>query len=146
MISLLFVLIHCTVGSYLPIETSLEQKLSIENKRVTKTSAKAFGYENWKTGIIGQPQIHLFSLIITKLIRIYQKVISPHQGDVCNFTPSCSNYAYEAIKRHGLRGVLMTFDRLERCNYFAWHYKGKYYKVKLTKERVYKLHDPVDNQ
>jgi len=38
----------------------------------------------------------------------------------------------------------MTFDRLERCNYFAWQYRDKYYKVKWVPERGYKLYDPVD--
>jgi len=85
----------------------------------------------------------LFTLIITGLIRGYQKVFSNRQGEVCNFIPSCSNYAQEAIKKYGLMGILMTFDRLERCNYFAWQYKDKYYKVKWTKERDYKLYDPV---
>ena len=85
-----------------------------------------------------------FSLISTKLIRVYQVVFSSRQGDVCNFTPSCSNYAYEAIRKHGPLGVLMTFDRLERCNYFAWQYKDKYYKVKWVPECGYKLYDPVN--
>ena len=83
------------------------------------------------------------TLIITGLIRGYQEVFSNRQGEVCNFIPSCSNYAQEAIKKYGVVGVLMTFDRLERCNYFAWQYKDKYYKVKWTKERDYKLYDPV---
>ena len=86
----------------------------------------------------------LFSLLGTQLIRVYQVVFSSRQGDVCNFTPSCSNYASEAIKKHGLLGVLMTFDRLERCNYFAWQYKDKYYKVKRIPGRGYKLYDPVE--
>ncbi len=86
-----------------------------------------------------------FSLLGTKFIRIYQVVFSSRQGDVCNFTPSCSNYAYEAIRKHGPLGVLMTFDRLERCNYFAWQYKDKYYKVKWVPECGYKLYDPIDS-
>jgi len=85
-----------------------------------------------------------FSLLGTKVIRVYQVFFSSRQGDVCNFTPSCSNYASEVIKKHGLLGVLMTFDRLERCNYFAWQYRDKYYKVKWVPERGYKLYDPVD--
>ncbi|MDI6839987.1 MAG: membrane protein insertion efficiency factor YidD [bacterium] len=85
-----------------------------------------------------------FSLIATKLIRVYQLVFSNRQGEVCNFTPSCSNYAYEAIKKYGLRGVLMTMDRLERCNYFAWQYKDKYYEVKWDEGRGDRLYDPVE--
>lgn len=88
----------------------------------------------------------LFSLLATKLIRVYQVVFSGRQGDICNFTPTCSNYATEAIKNHGLFGVVMAFDRLERCNYFAWQYKDKYYEVKWVPECGYKLYDPVDRE
>jgi len=36
---------------------------------------------------------------------------------VCRFTPSCSDYSIEAVKRHGIRrGLLLTADRLARCN------------------------------
>lgn len=87
---------------------------------------------------------NLFSVIAGTFIRIYQSIISPHQGDVCNFTPSCSRYAYEAIEKNGVvKGTLMAFDRLERCNPYAWQNKDEYYKVKFVKERGYKLYDPV---
>lgn len=84
-----------------------------------------------------------FTFLVTKLIRLYQIGFSYRQGEVCNFTPSCSNYANEAIKTYGLRGVIMTFDRLERCNYFAWQYRDRYYKVKWVEGRGYKLYDPL---
>lgn len=49
-------------------------------------------------------------------IRIYRHAISPHLEPVCRFTPSCSCYAEEALKRHGIiRGGLMTFRRVLRC-------------------------------
>jgi len=53
------------------------------------------------------------------LIRIYQKVISSQQQStaVCTFSPSCSHFGTDAIKKFGfLRGVLLTSDRLQRCN------------------------------
>jgi putative component of membrane protein insertase Oxa1/YidC/SpoIIIJ protein YidD len=86
----------------------------------------------------------LAAFMANGLIKLYQLVFSDRQGEVCNFTPSCSNYAYQAIKKKGLFGVVMAFDRLERCNYAAWQYKDEYYSVKWVPERGYKLYDPVD--
>ena len=49
-------------------------------------------------------------------IHLHQKVITHQDGDdVCNFEPSCSHYGLEAIRRHGVLGVLMTSNRLLRC-------------------------------
>ena len=53
-------------------------------------------------------------------IRGYQKRVSCIGGiDRCGFRPSCSIYGYSAIKEEGpLIGLLMTADRLTRCNIF----------------------------
>jgi putative membrane protein insertion efficiency factor len=54
------------------------------------------------------------------LIRVYQTVVSPHMAGACRFSPSCSCYANEAIRRHGaLRGVWLTARRLLRCHPFG---------------------------
>lgn len=51
------------------------------------------------------------------LIRLYQWVISPLLPKSCRFLPSCSDYAAEAIARHGaLRGGWLTARRLARCH------------------------------
>ena len=54
------------------------------------------------------------------VIRLYQKRVSPIGGpDRCGFRPSCSAYGYTAIEEEGpVTGVLMTADRLTRCNLF----------------------------
>lgn len=50
-------------------------------------------------------------------IRFYQLSISPLTGPSCRFTPTCSQYAAEAIKLHGpLRGTLLAAKRLMRCH------------------------------
>ena len=73
------------------------------------------------------------------LIRIYQKLVSPQYGDVCNFTPSCSHFGFEAMQKYGMvQGVLMTADRLERCHYCA----GGHYPFDPDKG---KLKDPVED-
>ena len=53
------------------------------------------------------------------LIRGYQRVISPALPASCRFYPSCSQYAIEAITRHGaLRGSWLAARRLARCHPF----------------------------
>ena len=51
-----------------------------------------------------------------RLIRGYQRIISPNLGVRCRFAPSCSHYAAAAIEVHGLfRGTLLGARRLARC-------------------------------
>lgn len=53
-------------------------------------------------------------------ISLYQKVLSPQQGQVCAFQPTCSQFAQEALRKYGLfQGALMASDRLQRCHYCA---------------------------
>jgi putative membrane protein insertion efficiency factor len=57
--------------------------------------------------------------IVLFLIRGYRKLISPLIGRHCRFYPSCSAYAYEAIKKHGLlKGLILGTNRLFRCHPF----------------------------
>ena len=51
------------------------------------------------------------------LVRAYQLLLSPFSGGACRFTPSCSEYALEAIQVHGLgRGLLLSLRRVGRCH------------------------------
>lgn len=53
-------------------------------------------------------------------IRGYQLVLSPWLGPACRFEPSCSRYASEAIRRHGVRrGVVLAVKRVGRCHPFG---------------------------
>lgn len=74
-------------------------------------------------------------------IDLYRAHISPLQGrHVCNFEPTCSQFSKQAIDRYGLGlGILMTADRLERCNPYAQYYLGSYYQG-VTDGR---MNDPV---
>lgn len=54
------------------------------------------------------------------LVRMYQKFLSPMLPPSCRFTPSCSQYTIEAIRKYGLlRGLLMGGWRVLRCNPFS---------------------------
>jgi uncharacterized protein len=53
-------------------------------------------------------------------VRFYVMFLSPILGGACRFHPSCSNYAYEAVARHGaIRGTALTVKRLLRCQPFS---------------------------
>lgn len=55
--------------------------------------------------------------IVTALIRAYQFFISPLLGPRCRFTPTCSQYALEAVTRHGVaKGCWLTSKRLLKCH------------------------------
>ena len=50
-------------------------------------------------------------------IRGYKRFISPGLGFNCRFTPTCSQYAIEAIKKHGpFKGLYLAVRRLLRCH------------------------------
>jgi putative membrane protein insertion efficiency factor len=54
------------------------------------------------------------------LIRFYQLAISPFTPPSCRYIPTCSQYGYEAITKHGLiKGGLLTAKRLARCHPFS---------------------------
>jgi putative membrane protein insertion efficiency factor len=53
------------------------------------------------------------------LIRLYQRTASRALPPTCRFTPSCSEYGYEAVARYGvLRGGLLAVRRIGRCHPF----------------------------
>ena len=59
-------------------------------------------------------------VILISLLKFYKAVISPWLPPSCRFVPTCSEYAREAIERHGaLRGTGMAVYRLLRCQPFC---------------------------
>lgn len=54
------------------------------------------------------------------LIRFYQIAISPIFPPSCRFTPTCSQYGYEAIAKYGIiKGGWLTVRRIARCHPFS---------------------------
>ena len=86
-------------------------------------------------------QTNPVKIVTTATFDLYRAIVSPSQGDVCNFSPSCSHFATEAIEEHGiLWGSFMATDRLRtthnqrgvipnfntdhqkrHCSYFRYH-------------------------
>jgi len=57
--------------------------------------------------------------ILIGFIKVYRMVLSPFIGQHCRFTPTCSEYAVQAIDEHGsLRGSWLAIRRLSRCHPF----------------------------
>jgi len=61
--------------------------------------------------------------LLLAALRVYQYLLRPMLGANCRFYPSCSDYAREAINRHGaLGGTWLAARRLSRCH--PWHPGG----------------------
>ncbi len=59
-------------------------------------------------------------IIAIWLLRFYKYAISPLLPPACRFTPSCSEYAAEAMAKHGfLKGAWLGAKRLSRCHPFC---------------------------
>jgi putative membrane protein insertion efficiency factor len=57
--------------------------------------------------------------VLIFLIAVYQKLLSPWLPPTCRFTPSCSQYAKEALRRHGFfQGMFLSLKRLLKCHPF----------------------------
>jgi putative membrane protein insertion efficiency factor len=64
----------------------------------------------------------LLSMPFIALIKLYQWILSPLLGPKCRFTPTCSHYAIEALKKHGFfRGGWLAIRRISRCHPWGGH-------------------------
>lgn len=58
--------------------------------------------------------------VVLFLLRGYKRFLSPLLIPACRFTPTCSEYMYEAVSRYGvIKGVFMGTGRILRCNPFC---------------------------
>ena len=61
--------------------------------------------------------------LLIGLIKVYQYTLSPFIGQQCRFSPTCSQYAIDAINKYGgLKGFYLGLKRLARCH--PWHAGG----------------------
>ena len=67
-------------------------------------------------------QILIYPFII--IIKFYQSFISPLIGSNCRYTPTCSTYSIDSLKKHGLiKGMFLSIKRISKCNSL---FKGGY--------------------
>ncbi|MDP1993100.1 MAG: membrane protein insertion efficiency factor YidD [Syntrophales bacterium] len=68
---------------------------------------------------VSDPETSAVKLVFLGAIDVYRSRISPIQGQRCGFYPTCSAFGRQAVSEYGaLQGVIMTADRLTRCNLF----------------------------
>ncbi|MEO6884156.1 MAG: membrane protein insertion efficiency factor YidD [Bacteroidia bacterium] len=64
----------------------------------------------------------MMSAFFIVLIKFYQNAISPHLTPSCRYTPSCSQYGIEAIKKYGAgKGGYLTLKRILSCHPWGGH-------------------------
>ena len=60
-------------------------------------------------------KILIYPFII--IIKFYQSFISPLIGSNCRYTPTCSTYSIDSLKKHGLiKGMFLSIKRISKCN------------------------------
>jgi putative membrane protein insertion efficiency factor len=71
----------------------------------------------WEKGI--KP---IFALLFLSLIRAYQLLLSPMLGASCRYTPTCSSYGIQAIRKYGpFKGGWLTIKRIASCHPWGGH-------------------------
>lgn len=71
--------------------------------------------ESWDKFVAICKKIAIFPLIA--LVKFYQYCISPLKPPCCRFTPTCSQYALQALRKHGpIMGSWLTLKRILRCH------------------------------
>lgn len=74
------------------------------------------GNRNEKSGLAALPRRLLVGLVYG-----YRYLVSPIIGPRCRYLPTCSEYAVEALEKHGvLRGGWLALKRLGRCHPLTW--------------------------
>mgnify|MGYP001182558361 CR=1 FL=1 len=62
------------------------------------------------------PMVRVVRRLALAFIVVYQRAVSPHFASSCRYTPTCSQYCYEAIEGHGVtKGSWLTLKRMARC-------------------------------
>ncbi len=55
--------------------------------------------------------------LVLKIIKVYQKCLSPLLGPSCRFHPTCSEYTFQAIETYGVfKGGVLAIKRILKCN------------------------------
>jgi uncharacterized protein len=60
------------------------------------------------------------AVVVMRMLELYKRFLSPLLPPACRFTPSCSEYMYEAVSHYGAaKGIFMGMKRILRCNPFC---------------------------
>ena len=79
---------------------------------------------------------YMISQLSLIVISFYQDYLGKIKGSYCPMHPSCSAYGREIIQKYGYKGIMMTFDRLNRCSHDLTNYPV------LVIEKEIRYYDP----
>ena len=69
----------------------------------------------WSKSLTIIRKVAIFPLLM--LLKFYKFFISPYVGNACRFSPTCSVYAMEALRKHGVfKGIYLAVKRILRCH------------------------------
>ncbi len=64
----------------------------------------------------------LLNKLLIALIQFYKYAVSPYLPNACRYTPTCSEYGMEALRKHGsIKGFWLTLKRFISCNPWGGH-------------------------
>ena len=119
-----------TMPTYPELEQAVERAIARIVKEIEKANPTSLATEpatdrQEQTAQAEQDDSQQLSLAVRLLsypVKFYRHFISPLLPPSCRFTPTCSQYALEALRVHGaLKGSWLTIWRLLRCNPFNRH-------------------------
>lgn len=130
----------CKKYLYFPVFISLilANSCSTSDKKPVQETASFYN-----TGVVLEKENHgnYFRSTISPLFRIYDKFISPVDNKKCIFSPTCSAYSRQAIRKYGFcKGYVLTFARITRCNPSVF-IKNRYPRSK--ENDIWKAYDPL---
>jgi hypothetical protein len=66
--------------------------------------------------------LYWLSIPFILIIKLYQLIVSPWLPDACRYTPTCSQYSFEAFKKYGLfKGFYLSVKRILSCHPWGGH-------------------------
>ena len=65
---------------------------------------------------------NILNFLLIAIVKFYQYAISPWTPSTCRYTPTCSSYSLEALKKHGpIKGSYLSIKRILSCNPWGGH-------------------------
>lgn len=115
---LVFVLFSITgFAQRMNIKTDLQLIESIADQAKQSSEKRSYIFRNQPKTLLNCNPV---SLLYGGSLYVYQNFVSQHFSATCLYDPSCSDFSKQAVKNYGLlKGGLLSFDRLSRCNRIA---------------------------
>ncbi|MBN2636965.1 MAG: membrane protein insertion efficiency factor YidD [Prolixibacteraceae bacterium] len=111
---------------------------SVEKQQIPISTKREYIFKDQK---IAFKNSNPASLVFGGLLYGYQNYFSQHLSANCLFNPSCSDFSKQAVKEFGLvKGTLLSFDRLSRCNRIA----ATDLNPTEIDEHTHRFHDPIN--